>query len=145
MVNVISPVMIFPLYANSRLFFVNFGDGNWRQAETWTVLLAGAVEVNAHAQGALRQFTQWLWIEHPTFRLRGGHFITELLPPRLFIVACRLILKIGKESIVFERLYFCLLQRNTLLCGILPTVIWWLRQLFWWTNKKAFCLAEARV
>ena len=26
---------------------VNFGDGNWRQAETWIVLLAGAVEVNA--------------------------------------------------------------------------------------------------
>jgi len=37
------------------------------------VLLAGAVEVNALAQGALRQFTQWLWIEHPTFQLGGGH------------------------------------------------------------------------
>jgi len=36
------------------------------------VLLAGAIEVNALAQGALRQFTQWLWIEHP------GHFTTEL-------------------------------------------------------------------
>jgi len=45
------------------------------------VLLAGVVEVNALAQGALRQFTQWPWIEHPTFQLRGGHFITELLPP----------------------------------------------------------------
>jgi len=29
--------------------------------------LPGAVEVNALAQGALRQFTQWLWIEHPTY------------------------------------------------------------------------------
>ena len=27
--------------------FGNFGDGNWRQAEAWIVLLAGAVEVNA--------------------------------------------------------------------------------------------------
>jgi len=45
----------------------------WRQAEAWNVLLAGAVEVNALAQGALRQFTQWLRIEHPTFQLGGGH------------------------------------------------------------------------
>ena len=35
--------------------FFNFGDGNWRQAEAWIMLLAGAVEVNALAQGALRQ------------------------------------------------------------------------------------------
>ena len=55
--------------------FVNF----WWQAETWIVLLAGAVEVNALAQEALRRFTQWLWIEHRTFRLRGGHITTELL------------------------------------------------------------------
>jgi len=47
------------------------------------VLLAGAVEVNALAQGALRQFTQWMWIEHPTFQLGGGH-LTELLPPHYF-------------------------------------------------------------
>jgi len=60
---------------------VFFGDGNLRQAEAWIVLLAGAVEVNALAQGTLRQFTQWLWIEHPTFQLRGGHFTVELLPP----------------------------------------------------------------
>jgi len=62
-------------------FFVNFGDGNWRQAEAWIVLLVGTVEVSALAYGALRQFTQWLWIEHPTFQLRGGHFTTEPLPP----------------------------------------------------------------
>jgi len=41
------------------------------------VLLAGAVEVNALAQGALLQFTQWLWIEHPTFQLGGGHFTND--------------------------------------------------------------------
>jgi len=46
------------------------------------VLLAGVVEVNALAQGALRQFTQWLRIEHPTFQLIGGRFTTELLPPQ---------------------------------------------------------------
>jgi len=59
-----------------------FGDGNWRQAEACIVLLAGAFEVNALAQGALRQFTQWLWIEHPTFQLGGGNLTTELLPPQ---------------------------------------------------------------
>jgi len=46
------------------------------------VLLAGVVEVNAIAQGALQQFTQWLWIEHPTFQLGGGHITTELLLPK---------------------------------------------------------------
>jgi len=60
----------------------NFGDGNWRQAEARIVLLAGAVEVNALPQGVLHQFTQWVFIEHPTFQLRGGHFTTELLPPQ---------------------------------------------------------------
>jgi len=64
---------------HTRVFFVDFGDGNWRQAEASIVLLAGAVEVNALAQGALRQSTQWLWIEHPTLQLRGGHFTTEHL------------------------------------------------------------------
>jgi len=44
-----------------QFFFVNFGDGNWRQAEALIVLLAGSVEMNALAQGALRQFTQWAW------------------------------------------------------------------------------------
>ena len=61
--------------------FLIFGDSNWRQAEAWNVLLAGAVEVNALAQGALRQFTQW--IEHPTLQLGGGHLTTELLPPHI--------------------------------------------------------------
>jgi len=50
-----------------------FGDGNRRQAEARNVLLARAVDVNALAQGALRQFTQWLRIEQPTFQLGGGH------------------------------------------------------------------------
>jgi len=57
----------------TKSFFFFYGDGNWRQAEAWNVLLAGAVEVNVLAQGALRQFTQWLRIEHPTFQLGGGH------------------------------------------------------------------------
>ena len=61
-------------------FCLSFGDGNWVQAEAWIELLAGAVEVNALAQGAIRQFTQWLWIEHPTFQLGGGDLTTELLP-----------------------------------------------------------------
>jgi len=55
----------------SSVFFYNFGDDNWRQVEAWIVLLAGAIEVNALAQGALRQFTQWLWIEYPTFQLEA--------------------------------------------------------------------------
>ena len=38
-------------------FLLIFGH-NWRQAEAWIVLLAGADEVNALAQGALRRFTQ---------------------------------------------------------------------------------------
>jgi len=41
------------------------------------VLLAGVVEGNA--QVVLWQFTQWLWIEHPTFQLGGGHFTTDLM------------------------------------------------------------------
>ena len=65
------------------LYFIS-GDGNWRKAEAWNLLLAGAVEVNALVQGALRQFTQWhfqLRIEHSTFQLRGGQSTTELSPP----------------------------------------------------------------
>ena len=34
--------------------------------------LLGAVEVNAHCPCRFRWFTQWLWIEHPTFQLRVG-------------------------------------------------------------------------
>jgi len=40
----------------------------------------GTIEVNAPAQGALRQFPQWPWIEKPTFQLGGRHFNTEPLP-----------------------------------------------------------------
>jgi len=40
------------------------------------LLLARAVEVNALAQGALRRFTQWLLVEHPTFHLGGGYSTT---------------------------------------------------------------------
>jgi len=29
--------------------------------------------MNALAQGALLWFTQWSWVEHPTFRLGGGN------------------------------------------------------------------------
>ena len=65
-------------FGDSMRNVVNVDDGNWWQAEAWIVLLAGPVEVNTLAQGALRQFTQWLWIEHLTFQLRGGHFTTEL-------------------------------------------------------------------
>jgi len=65
------------------IFVVNFDDGNWRQAEASIVLFAGAVEVNAPAQGALRRFTQWPWVEHPTFQLEGAHFTTELMLPQV--------------------------------------------------------------
>ena len=34
--------------------------------------------MNALAQGTLRPFTQELWVEHPTFQLRGRHSVTEL-------------------------------------------------------------------
>jgi len=72
-------IFSFPIYSQVVfLFFVNFGDGNWRQAEACIVFLSGEVEVNALAQEAVRQFTQWLWIEHPIFQLRGRHFTTEL-------------------------------------------------------------------
>ena len=42
--------------------------------------LLGRFWVNILAQGVLRKFTQWPWIEHPSFQLRGGHFTTELMP-----------------------------------------------------------------
>ena len=60
---------------------VIFGDGDWWQADAWISPLAGAVEVKALAQGALRRFTQWLWVEYTSFKLRGGHFTTELSLP----------------------------------------------------------------
>jgi len=42
------------------------------------MLLTGVAQVSAVAQGAPRKFTQWPWIEYPTFQLRGGHTISEL-------------------------------------------------------------------
>jgi len=48
-------------HAMQRILF----NDNWRQTEAWIFLLAGEVEVNALAQGALRRLTQWSWIEHP--------------------------------------------------------------------------------
>jgi len=48
------------------------------------LLLAGAVEENALAQGVLQPLTQWSWIKHPTFQLRGKHFTTELSPPSAY-------------------------------------------------------------
>jgi len=41
--------------------------------------------MNPLAQERCGNFTQWSWIKHPTFQLRGGHFTTELLPlPTIF-------------------------------------------------------------
>jgi len=34
--------------------------------------------------GALRWFTSWRWIDHPTSQLRSGHSTTELSPLVLF-------------------------------------------------------------
>ena len=41
--------------------------------------LPGRLRWTLLAQEALRQFIQWLWIEHLTCQLRGGHITTELL------------------------------------------------------------------
>jgi len=73
---------VFPMGLSTRntkyfiiiMFFLIFGDGNWRQAEAWIVLLAGAVEVNALAQGPLRRFTQWLWISWFLLNARSREF-----------------------------------------------------------------------
>jgi len=62
----------------SLCFFVKF----W-----WQQLAAAGLSLNCAScrggwggrSGALRRVTQWPWIEHPTFRLRAGHFTTELL------------------------------------------------------------------
>jgi len=48
--------------------------------------------MNALAHGGLRQFPQWLWIEHPTFQLRGFVFTIELLSSSIFTY-CRMILE----------------------------------------------------
>jgi len=43
------------------------------------LLLTGfAVMVNVLAQGAPLRFTQWLWIEHPSFLFEGRRFNTQL-------------------------------------------------------------------
>ena len=48
--------------------------------------------MNSLAHGRLRQLSQWLWIEHPTFQLRCGVFTIELLPSSIFTY-CRMILE----------------------------------------------------
>ena len=67
---------------SDAIYATDLFNDNWRrkrrQAEAWIMFLAGAVAVNAFAQGALRQFTQWLRIEHPTFQL-DGRSTTELI------------------------------------------------------------------
>jgi len=50
--------------------------------------LPGRFWVNTLAQGVLRQFTQWPWIDHPTFQLRGGHFATELSLFLTYLIIC---------------------------------------------------------
>jgi len=54
------------------------------------------IEANALAQGALRQFPQWPWIENPTFQLGGGHFTTELFPPQTQLY-CNVICKTSEH------------------------------------------------
>ena len=48
-----------------------------------------AVELNVLAQAALRRFSQWPWIDHPTFQLRDGHFTTELSPSTILKWPCQ--------------------------------------------------------
>jgi len=68
-----------------HIFLVTIGE-----VEAWIVLLARSVDLSTLAQGAQRQFSQWLWFEHPTFQLRGGYFTTELLSLREIHMYCRL-------------------------------------------------------
>jgi len=82
----LSVVRVFLLFV-----FVNFGDGSWWQAEAWIVLLTGAVEVNALVQGALRRFTQWPWIEHPTFQLTGVTLPLSYWRPHWAIAVVRVV------------------------------------------------------
>jgi len=46
----------------------------WLRIQLWS-----CVFYNIAPGPALRQFTQWPWIEHSTFQLGGGHLTTELL------------------------------------------------------------------
>ena len=59
----------------SKLFYLILVTVIGGQPKLENLLLAGAVELNALAQGALLP-----WIKHPTFQLRGEHFTTELSP-----------------------------------------------------------------
>jgi len=70
-------------YFNIHIF--DFGDGTWRQSAAWNLLLIGSVEVNALAQGTLRQFTQWPWVDYLTFYFKRGRSATELSPPQEFL------------------------------------------------------------
>ena len=70
--------------------------------------------MNALARGALRQFTQRLWIEHPTFELGGGHFTTELLPTQIATFEHR-----------ENRLAACLL--HTMLIAVVSECLWHLK------------------
>jgi len=62
----------------------------WRrrlEANAGNMFLTGAVEANDLFQEALQRFTQWLWIEHPTFQLRDGHSTTRCRrPSELFVI-----------------------------------------------------------
>ena len=56
--------------------YCDFGDGNWQPIEAWNLLLARVAKMNSLAQGVLWWFTQWLWVEHPTFQLRSRYSTT---------------------------------------------------------------------
>jgi len=49
------------------------------------MIVAGSVEVNAHAHDALRQSTQCTWIEHLTYERRVVHYTTDLLPAQYLV------------------------------------------------------------
>jgi len=69
------------------MFFYHFSDGDWRHANAGNMFPTWAVEVNDLYQEALQRFTQWPWIEHPTFQLRGRHSTTRYRrPSEIFVV-----------------------------------------------------------
>jgi len=47
----VPPLNTVPVGSGVFCFFLIFGDGSWRQAEAWIVLLAGAVEVTKERYG----------------------------------------------------------------------------------------------
>jgi len=69
------------------------------------------LDMNALVQGTLRQSTQWLWVEHPTFQLRGRNSATELsfLVYCLSNVSSLVLLRIGLQvsllRLTFNTLY----------------------------------------